>query len=125
MNTNHPGDFEQALTIEKISGEHKTILCRQCSQAKAHRLLQAAEFAIRRRTESFGSRRIDVVERSLAPRAPVMIDLSLGQRRAQPTEKRPAARVRSQRRTPLTIAFPQSIQLSVKRIGELVPGAGG
>src|ERR1700692_933788 len=51
--------------------------------------------------------------------------MSLGQRRAQPTEKRPTARVGSQWRTPLTIELPQSIQLGVKRIGELMPDGRG
>src|SRR5450631_4361524 len=51
--------------------------------------------------------------------------MSLGQGRAQPPEKRTAARVGSQRRTALTIDFPQSVQLGVKRIGELMPDGGG
>ena len=125
MNTNHPGDFEQALTIEKVSREHETVLRRQGLQAEAHSLRQAAKLGRRRRTRSFGSGRIDVVERSLAPRTPVVIDMPLGQRRAQPTEKRTTARVGSQWRTPLTIQFPQSIQLGVKRIGELMPDGRG
>ena len=65
-----------------------------------------------------------MIERSLAPRTAVVIDMSLGERRAQPTEKRPTARVGSQRRTALTIELPQSIQLGVKRIGELMPDGG-
>ena len=74
---------------------------------------------------SFSGWGIDVVERSFAPGTAVVIDVSLGQRRAQPTEQRPTARVGSQRRTALTIEFPQSVQLGVKRIGELMPDSGG
>ena len=120
MNTNHSGDLELALTIQKVSGEHKAILCRQGPQAEAHRIRQAAKFGRRWRTGSFSRGKIDIVERSLAPRAPVVIDMSLGKRRAQPTKKRPTARVGIQWRAPLTIEFPQSIKLRVKRISELM-----
>jgi hypothetical protein len=50
----------------------------------------------------------------------MVINVPLGQRGAEPAEKRPTPGVRSQRRTALAIELPQPVQFGIERVGEIM-----
>jgi len=49
--------------------------------------------------------------------AAVVVDVALSERRAEPAHQRTAARVRSQRRAALAVAFGEAEEFGVERIG--------
>ena len=125
MHMQRPGNLQQGLTIEKVGREQEAVLRLESVQSLLDRFGEMLHFGRCRLRFLNSHGRIQRVERSLAPRAAMVIDMPLRKRGAKPAKKRASARVGRQRR-PALLSFsrPKAIKLGIERVGKFMSQRG-
>jgi hypothetical protein len=80
-------DLSKGLTVEKICGEQVAVFCSKLLESEGDRMRETSEFRWNRQRVRLRRGSVESIERRLAVRSSVMIDMTLGERSAKPTEK--------------------------------------
>ena len=111
MNMQDARDLKKGLAIQKIGGEQKAVLGREALERSLDCMGEAREFCRKWGAGSYRRGHVKGIERSLAMNATVMIDMTLGERCAEPAKKRATTGVRSQRGAALPIDLTETVEL--------------
>ncbi len=120
VNMKHAGDLGEGLAIEEIRGEQVALFRGKALERAGNGAGQVSELCRRRCWLQWRRRSVESIEWRLAMRSPVMIDMTLGKRGAQPAEKRTAPGVGSEGRAALAFYLAQPVELRVERVGKIV-----
>lgn len=124
VNVENTRNLQERLAIKEVRSEQKTVLRRKSLKSTDNGMLEASEFGANWHRRCLRGD-IERVERSVTVGSAMVIYMPLGKDSAEPSEKRPAAGIRGQWRTALTIDLTKTIELRVKRVGEIVAESGG